>query len=471
MSRTGSLIKNTIVFAIGSIGSKLLQFLLLPLYTRVLSDAQYGTVDVLQSIATVLIPLLSLTIYDGVFRYAMDKATDKRDAFSVGMHICLLSTLIAVLGGGACLFTGAPAGYVWAVVWYTVANIFYTTVSQFVRAIGHVRLYALSNILQTLLIVMFNIVFLVQLQLGIEGYMLGYTLSNAAVTLVVFLAAKLWKYYHPRLTDRQTLSRMLRYSIPLIPNAVCWWLTTTIGRMMITAFLGSEANGPFAVAFKIPSIVTIAVGIFIQAWQMSANTEFDAPDFARYNSKMFSFLQTISFLLAAFLALCSKLIISLMGADFQDAWVYIPVMLLGIAFFTFAQFLGSLYIASKRTVMAFVTNLVAAVLNILGNLWLLPKMGAMGAAVSIAGSYLIFWLLRLVDTRSITKLTYDLPLLMGNTVLVALICLAVTLSIPGWIPIGVGLFVVLLALNGKNLLSLCRLLLQQLKNRTGRASQ
>ena len=121
--------------------------------------------------------------------------------------------------------------------------------------------------------------------------------------------------------------------------------------------------------------------------------------------------------------------------------------------------------------MAFVTNLVAAVLNILGNLWLLPKMGAMGAAVSIAGSYLIFWLLRLVDTRTITKLTYDLPLLIGNTVLVALICLVVTLSIPGWIPIGLGLFILLLVLNGKNLLSLCRLLLQQLKNRTGRASQ
>ena len=59
----------------------------------------------------------------------------------------------------------------------------------------------------------------------------------------------------------------------------------------------------------------------------------------------------------------------------------------------------------------------------------------------------------------------------AGTVLVALICLVVTLSIPGWIPIGLGLFIPLLALNGKNLLSLCRLLLQQLKNRTGRASQ
>lgn len=471
MSRTGSLIKNTIVFAIGSIGSKLLQFLLLPLYTRVLTDAQYGTVDVLQSIATVLIPLLSLTIYDGVFRYAMDKATDKRDAFSVGLHVCLLSAVVAVLGGGACLLTGAQAGYVWAVVWYTVANIFYTTVTQFVRAIGHVRLYAFSNIAQTLLIVIFNVLFLVGLDMGIEGYMLGYTLSNAMVTVLVFAAAKLWRYYHPRLTDRKTGALMLRYSIPLIPNAVCWWLTTTIGRLMITAYLGSEANGPFAVAFKIPSIVTIAVGIFIQAWQMSANTEFDAPDFAQYNSKVFSYLQTISFLLAAFLALCSKLIIGLMGQDFQDAWVYIPVMLLGIAFFTFAQFLGSLYIASKRTVMAFVTNLVAAVLNILGNLWLLPRMGVMGAAVSIAVSYLVFWLLRLWDTRSIARLRYETPLLLCNILGVSLLCLAVTLSLPGWQLIGIGLFAGLLIVNGKNLRSLCGVLLQQLKNRSGRAAQ
>lgn len=469
MSRSGSLIKNTIVFAIGSIGSKLLQFLLLPLYTHVLTDAQYGIADVLHSIATVATPLLSLTVYESVFRYAMDKVTDPRDVFSTGMHSCLLSALASVLVGLVCIGSGMDTGYVWAVVGYTVANFFSITFLQFIRAVGHVRLYALSNILQTLLIVIFNVAFLVHFQWGEEGYMLGYTLSNALVTVIIFFAARLWRYYHPRLSDSRTVTRMLRYSIPLIPSAVCWWLTTSIGRLMITHYLGSDANGPFAVAFKIPTIVVIAVGTFIQAWQMSANMEFDSPDFAQFNSKAFGFLQTLSFLMAAFLALCSKLIISLMGAEFREAWVYIPVMMMGIAFYTFAQFLGSLYIASKRTVMDFVTNLITAVLNILGNLWLLPKIGAMGAAVSIAGSYLIFWLLRLVDTRSITKLRYDLFTLLVNILLMGLLTLTVTLSFPGWIPVGIGLFVLMLVNNLKNLLSLCRTLLQLLKNRIKKA--
>ena len=439
MSRSGSLIKNTIVFAIGSIGSKLLQFLLLPLYTHVLTDAQYGIADVLHSIATVATPLLSLTVYESVFRYAMDKVTDPRDVFSTGMHSCLLSALASVLVGLVCIGSGMDTGYVWAVVGYTVANFFSITFLQFIRAVGHVRLYALSNILQTLLIVIFNVAFLVHFQWGEEGYMLGYTLSNALVTVIIFFAARLWRYYHPRLSDSRTVTRMLRYSIPLIPSAVCWWLTTSIGRLMITHYLGSDANGPFAVAFKIPTIVVIAVGTFIQAWQMSANMEFDSPDFAQFNSKAFGFLQTLSFLM------------------------------MGIAFYTFAQFLGSLYIASKRTVMDFVTNLITAVLNILGNLWLLPKMGAMGAAVSIAGSYLIFWLLRLVDTRSITKLRYDLFTLLVNILLMGLLTLTVTLSFPGWIPVGIGLFVLMLVNNLKNLLSLCRTLLQLLKNRMKKA--
>ena len=468
MSRSGSLIKNTLVFAIGSIGSKLLQFLLLPLYTRVLTDAQYGTVDILQSISTILIPLISLTIYEGVFRYAMDKATDKRDAFSVGIHISFLGSILAVLCGLVLTAAGVDGGYVWAVIGYTVSNIFFTVALQFVRAIGFVKLYAAGNILQTALIVVFNVLFLVVMQMDVEGYMLGYTLSNVAVFLVVFAAAKLWKYYRLRPVDAQTPRRMLLYSIPLIPNAVCWWLISTVGRLMITAYLGSEANGPFAVAFKIPSIVTIAVGIFIQAWQMSVSTEYEAPDFAQYNSRSFGYLQTISFVLAAFLALCSKVIIGFMGEGFQEAWVYIPVMLLGITFYTFAQFLGSLYIASKRTLMAFVTNLAAALLNVVCNFLLLPRMHVMGAAVSITVTYLVLWLLRLFNTRSIAKLQYNLPLLGFNIGLVSLICLTVTLSFPGWIPVGIGLFLVLLGGNAGNIIDLCKKMLKLLQSFTRR---
>ena len=141
----------------------------------------------------------------------MDKVTDPRDVFSTGMHSCLLSALASVLVGLVFIGSGMDTGYVWAVVGYTVANFFSITFLQFIRAVGHVRLYALSNILQTLLIAIVNVAFVVHFQWGEEGYMLGYTLSNALVTVIIFFAARLWRYYHPRLSDSRTVTRMLRY--------------------------------------------------------------------------------------------------------------------------------------------------------------------------------------------------------------------------------------------------------------------
>ena len=249
MSRSGALIKNTILFAIGSIGSKVLQFALLPLYTRVMTDAEYGTVDILQSISTILIPLISLTIYDGVFRYAMDSSTSKESAFSVGINVSLIGSLFAIVCGALMSATGFYDEYVWVVISYTVSNIFYTVALQYIRAIDKIKLYAAANILQTFMIVVFNVVFLVYLKMSVQGYMLGYTLSNLTVFIVVFVAAQLWKSYSFSSINRKTVMDMLKFSIPLIPNTICWWLTTTVGRLMITAYLGSEANGVFAVAF------------------------------------------------------------------------------------------------------------------------------------------------------------------------------------------------------------------------------
>ena len=80
-SRNEKLIKNVILFAIGNIGSKLLQIFLVPLYTRVMTTSEYGTVDVMQAIVSLLMPIFSFTIYEAVFRYAMEKDYDKKSVY------------------------------------------------------------------------------------------------------------------------------------------------------------------------------------------------------------------------------------------------------------------------------------------------------------------------------------------------------------------------------------------------------
>ena len=321
MSRNSSLIKNIAIFAIGSVGSKMLQFLLLPFYTRVLSDAQYGTVDVLQSISTLLLPILSLTIFDAVFRFAMDGITKKEAAFTVGMLTVTIGSAVLIIGGGILTAFVDFKTYIWLIVFYTIAQMFRSVTSQYVRAIGKVRLFTIDNMLQTLMILVCNILFLVVFKLGIEGYILGYIVGNVISFFFVFIAQRLWRDIQPRSIEGGLFPAMYCFSIPLIPNAICWWLTTMIGRIMVTAYLGAEANGLYAVAFKVPTIVTVVVGVFIQAWQISANTECNQKDFSEYNSEIFEALQSVTCLFSALLILCSKLIMGILGLVL-NLWLY-----------------------------------------------------------------------------------------------------------------------------------------------------
>ena len=456
MSRSSGLVKNFAVFALGSIGSKMLQFLLLPFYTRVLSDEQYGTVDILQSIGTLLLPIVSLTIFDAVFRFAMDGNTKKEEAFTIGMITVAIGTMLLLLCGIVLPEFIGYKKYIWLIVFYVSVQMFRSVTSQYIRAIGKVKLFTIDNMLQTLAILLFNILLMVVLHLGIEGYLLGYIIGNFISFLFVFISQKLWKDLKFKHIEKKTYSSMYKFSIPLIPNAICWWLTTMIGRIMVTAYLGADKNGLFAVAFKVPTIVTIVVGVFMQAWQISANNECTNYDFDEYNSKIFHVLQSVTFLMSAFLILCSKLIVSILDSSFYDAWHYIPVMMVGICFFTFAQFLGALYTASKKTIMAFVTNFTTAVINIVGNIILLPKIEVMGAAVSLALSYLFFWLFRAFDTRKLVKIHYDLKAMVLNLCLIILIMLVVIFEFEYWIFYGICIFFVMILVNFKTLLMLVR---------------
>ena len=464
MSRGASLIKNTVIFAIGNFGSKVLQFILLPLYTHALSKAEYGTVDVLQNLGTLIVPIISLTIFEAVFRYAMEKSTDKKEVFSVGILITAIGTALMIAVGFILTTINVYPVYTWIVVAYAASSILQSLTAQFVRAIGKVKLYTINTFIQTLSIILINIVLILVFHMGIEGYMLGYIIGNFLSCSFLFLFVRLWSFVSLKSIKKSMIKTMLLYSIPLIPNAICWWITATIGRFMVTGYLGADKNGLFAVACRMPAIVTIVVGVFIQAWQMSANDEFQGKDFADYNKRIFKILQTFTFLFSACIIMSSKLIMSFMDKSYYEAWMYVPILIVGICFFTFAQFLGSIYTASKKTVMAFVTNLLSAITNIILNIILIPKWGVMGAAVSIAASYLIFWLSRIIDTSRIVKMHYPLKLMIPNFVLIFLIAALVMLSPDYWIIYIAVLFACMLAVNFKVVLDMIVRILGMVQN-------
>jgi len=175
-------LSNTFVFALGNIASKFLQFLLVPFYTRVMTGEEFGTVDLLQAAVSLLLPISVLSIFEGVFRFAMEKDCDRSQVLSVGLVFTVLGSAVMCLVGLIVQRFLNPV-FVWLVIANTAANALWTLFSQYTKAIGKSVLFSVSSVLMTLFVLILNILFLVVFHMGVEGYMLGYTLSALLATL------------------------------------------------------------------------------------------------------------------------------------------------------------------------------------------------------------------------------------------------------------------------------------------------
>ena len=449
MEREKKLISNLMLFAAGNMGSKLLQFLLVPFYTGVLNTEEYGTVDILQTGASLIIPIFSLTIAESVFRYGMEKANNKKSVFSTGIYVVTVGSIaLAIIGLLTQNWWGTEKAGIWLMMIYSICNMYRNISSQFLRAIGKVKIFTIDNIVQTLSILCFNILFLAWFKLGVMGYMLGYILGNLLSFCFGIVAGKLWKYLCSPNIPKKIIKEMLIFSIPLIPNTICWWISSSTDRIMIVGWIGKSANGLYSVAHKIPSILSILVTIFVQAWQISANEEFEKGDRSEFYSKVFEVLAVFCFIGSSLLMLFSKIETRIIASrDYYESWSVMVALIIGMTFFSFAQFLGTIYTANKKTAMAFATNMISAIVNVVLNMIFIPKYGAQGAAIATSISYLVLWISRIITTDKIVHIQMRVKEVILSSVLIVVQGAVQILEVPYWQILGTGCLLGLVVVN------------------------
>ena len=200
----------------------------------------------------------------------------------------------------------------------------------------------------------------------------------------------------------------MKYCIPLIPNGIMWWVVNMSDRYMLLWLIGKAANGLYATANKIPSIISLITNIFFQAWQLTVIEENKSDDNESYFSKVFNYFFIISFLINSLVLFVSKPIVFIfLSKEFVDTWKYVPFLLISVIFSGFSGFLGTYYAMVKKTKGAMISTIIAGISNIIINLLLIPRIGINGAAISTMISMLILWIVRVIDTRKFVKMKYD----------------------------------------------------------------
>ena len=400
MDNYKKLSRNTIILFVANFGSKLLNLLLVPFYSYLLTTEEYGTSDLITTLVGLFLPALSLVVYDSAMRFAMDKETLDSEVLTESLHI-FTAGLIGMIALAPILYLIPSVGkYSFFLPLFFLSQGIYQVFSQYSKGIGHIKRFAFSGILFSIVFIASNFFFLLFLKYKIEGFLLSYIVAYLIAAAFSFSSSKMWKDIHFLKNYKKTRLKLIKYGTPLIVNAIIWWIIISSDKLFLTFMLGSSANGIYTVAYKIPSILTMIGTIFIQAWTISSIETLEQDERQRFLNRV---LEVFVFAITTFICVlisCSKFAVKqFLSSEYEDAWRYVPLLLWVSAFSLLSQFWSAFYLAEKNTFKLFLSSLIAGGLNVILNAILIPFYGIFGATFASAISCFAMWICRIIGAK------------------------------------------------------------------------
>lgn len=411
------LASNTIIFAIGNILVKLISFFLMPFYTSVLTTAQYGVAELLNNTIEIVLPLATLCIVEAVYRFSIDKESNPSTLFVNSLVILIVGDIFVGIASLICFYL---LGYEYTIYFFIlyVTTTFYKLTTQFARGLGHVKRYVLYGVINSLILVISNVVLLIFFHGGIAAYLVSFSIGYGATGLIAVVISKEYKYAKIRNYDFIKLKEMLKYSLPSIPNMISWWVNSLSDRYIILLFCGEKLTGLYTAASKLPAMVNLVTSIFQQAWQYSAAVEINSDDNKYFFSNVFRVYSYFCVVICSALIMVNKLTCRiLLQSDFYLSWRFVPLLLLAATFGCISTYFGTFYNAIKDNRMLMISTLVGAVVNIIINFILIPTWGPMGATIATASSYFIVMLIRIINVKKIIKIDISIVRLVSQLLL------------------------------------------------------
>jgi len=453
MNKYKRLLSNTAILGLGTFASKVLVFLLMPLYTAILSAEEFSVADLVAQTANLLIPLAAVGICDGLFRFTLDSAEgERKKVFTASVTVLGLgSAVLALIATGVYFLGGPSVEYLPLIVSYVVCANFHSAFAHYLRAKGRTTLFAVQGIVNTALAIILNILFLVVWKMGSTGYVLSVVIADLLITLGLFFGCRMWHDFSFRAWDRKVVKALLKFSVPYIPTTMLWLITHTSDRYIVTVYCGSAIHGLYAAAAKIPTLILLISGVFIEAWHFSSVKDLPEERSAFFSTVYRNYM-SVMFLGASMLIASSKIFTRLLLADsYYSSWEFVPILVCAMIFSAFSAFFGSVYFLEKKSMLSMLTALSGAVINIILNFLLIPRHGAMGAAVATLISYLATYAIRAYDTAHYVKFNQHHVRVTVNTVVLLVQACVMVIAPRYWQYLQIVCVLFMLAFNGKGI--------------------
>lgn len=408
-SRLKELFSNTLLFAIANMGSKILVFLMVPLYTAVLTTEEYGISDMVQTTSSLLYPILTVMISEAVLRFCFLKQFDIKKVFSIGFRITIFGVIFCVLFSIVFYFIPffqSIGKYVFFIPLLFFSNSLVQLLHKFSRGIDKVKVSAGAGLLSTVVAISLNLIFLLVLKIGVVGYLLSFILAN--MSAIIYMSIKCdAKNYFEKPKDALLRKQMLSYSIPLVPNSLSWWALDCVNRYIMMAWIGISAVGIYSATLRIPTILTVLSDIFAQAWLLSALKDYGSEESKRFILSMHNRFFSILVVMTGVIILLSKFLANiLLTGEFSSYWSLIPFLFISVFWGALVGFIGSIFSAERKNTMQFVSTVVGALVSVLITVLFLKRYGVLVVAIATMVAYYVIWLIRRLAVNKYLKIGY-----------------------------------------------------------------
>ena len=424
MNRSHELTKNTFIITVGRISTQFISFLLLPLYTSLLSTEEYGTVDLITTLVQLFIPVVSVMIDQGVFRFLLNCETEqqKKKTVSGAFFLLTLSCLLVTVVFFIIQLFYKNEYTIWLLL-ILIVTAYSNLFLQVARGLKHTSDYALGSFVCSVSTIVLNVLCIAHWHMGAKGMLIATFAGNAICCVFVFLKLRIGRYIELSGIDKELIKNELKYSFPLVPNQLSLWVMNSSDRLIVTFILGTAANGVLAITHKFPAIFLTMFNIFLLAWHETGAVHYFDEDRDAF------FTEMINKIISIFASLCLAVIVVLpivfdllVKSSFSEAYYNIPIYLIASMLNVVIGLLGVVYVATKKTAEIAKTTIIAAIINIVTNFALINIIGLYAASISTLIGYLLTLIYRVIDTKKYLKIKYEIGNIARMLMVIGIAC-------------------------------------------------
>lgn len=364
-------IKSSGIYFLGSILSKLIAFFMLPIYTRYLNPSQFGEYDVSLAYMQFFISFFFLDIYIGIMKFLLDPSflkikNYKEKVLFSGFFIFFISTIFYFL-----FF------YIFMQIYdieFKIIIIFLGLSLNLQGVYGYIcraysknLVFVISGVINSILYAIISFILLKFFNFGYEALFLGALIGNLFAILIMEKSINVIKKIKPVFFDFTFFKKLFFYSLPLCLNSLSYWFAAVYGRSVIANKLSYIDNGYYAIALRFAMIMSLVAMCFKLGWQEISFSK----DLKNQNNSVFysrACSEYLKFMLLSIILLLPiiKIIFPFfVNNAFNEAIIYIPIILLGTIVFGFSEFLMSIINTINKNKFLFVATASGAILNII----------------------------------------------------------------------------------------------------------